>query len=467
MKKVKIILIILITFLAFNYNVNAAGSATLNVSTSSVYVGDSFTASVTVYGAAWNIHVSASGPVTGCSINEGDATSDANDATKTFSTTCTTTGTGTVTLTLSGDVTSAADGNFVTASGSRSVNVVARPSQPVNPGGGGGGGYTPTPQPQQPQQQDNSNKSSNTNLKSLNVKGYTLKKETDGTYSLTVNKNTSSIIVEAVAEDSKTSITNNGENKLNIGKNTIEITLTAENGATKKYYIVVTRNDKDTITDLESLLKRDNKELTIDIKQGDILSSGNLNGLKKTNKNLVLQYLVDKQLIYGWTIKGNGLSNFNDFDTTVTINRNIPYYIDQITDNADGLYFKVSKSNNYANGLLLKLFVGDLYKDKTLLNVYLFDSNKLEFYATKVDVKDGYIEFPINKGVEFIVTDKTIDTSVVITGSNIGVQENDSFEVYYYVAIIVIIVLLSIVIAKIKGNLDKKKKQDMLDKTII
>ena len=470
MKKINYIIITIITFFAFTISVNAA-SANLNVSSSSVYVGDSFTVSVNAFAAAWGIRVSHSGPANGCDINVADATADGLNANKTFTATCTATGTGTINITMSGDVTDSSDGNTVFISGNRSVNVSQRPSQPDNPGGGGGGGgYTP-PQPQpQPQQQnqDNSNKSSNNNLKSINVKGYTLKKENDNTYSLTVSKNTESIIIEAVAEDSKTSITHNGENKLNIGNNKIEVVLTAENGSTKTITLNVTRREKDLITDIDSLLKEENKNISVEIKQGDILSSNHLTGLKKASKNLTLDYIVDKRIIYSWSIKGNGLSNFDNFDTTVSINRNVPYYIDQITDNTNGLYFKVSNTNSYSNNSLLKLFIGDLYKDKTILNVYIFNKDKLELYATKVDVKDGYIEFPINKGVEFLVTDKNIDTSVVVSGGNIGIGEGNSNDLYYYIAIIIIIALLSIVIAKIKSNISKKKKENVIvDDTII
>ena len=77
MKKVKFLLVSLISIFAFNINVFAA-SGSLGVSSSSVYVGDSFTVTANVSSAAaWNIHVSASGPVTGCVINQADATADA------------------------------------------------------------------------------------------------------------------------------------------------------------------------------------------------------------------------------------------------------------------------------------------------------------------------------------------------------------------------------------------------------
>lgn len=466
MKKIYYLIITIGTFFTFTISVNAA-SANLNVSSSNVYVGDSFTVSVNAFAAAWGIRVTHSGPASGCDINVADATADGLNANKTFTATCTATGTGTININMSGDVTDSSDGNTSFISGNRTVNVSNRPSQPSNPSGG----YTPPAQPQQPQnqpQQQNNNtvKSSNNNLKNINVKGYTLKKDNDTTYSLTVSKNTETIIIEAVAEDPKTTISHIGENKLNIGKNTIQVVLTAENGATKTITLNITRREKDLITDLDSLLKESGVEKSIEIRHGDVLTKDNLNNLKKASKNLILDYIVDKRIIYSWSVKSNNLSNYKDFDTTVLVNRNIPFYIDQITDNANGLYFKVSNENSFSNKPLLKLFIGDLYEDKTLLNIYLFDKNSLSHYATKVDVKDGYIEFPITKGSEFYVTDKNIDVNKVVSGGNISNGETSKLEIYYYTAIIIIIIAISIVIAKIKVNLNKKDKT-IVDNTII
>ena len=68
MKKIKIILMLLISIFIFKINIFAA-SGNLSVSSTNVYVGDSFTASVNVNSAAaWNVHVTATGPVKDCSI---------------------------------------------------------------------------------------------------------------------------------------------------------------------------------------------------------------------------------------------------------------------------------------------------------------------------------------------------------------------------------------------------------------
>ena len=87
MKKLKIFLLLLVLLCISKTNVYAA-SGSLSTSTGTVYVGDSFTVSVNVFSAAaWNVHTSVLGPVTGCIINQADATADAMDTNKTFSAT--------------------------------------------------------------------------------------------------------------------------------------------------------------------------------------------------------------------------------------------------------------------------------------------------------------------------------------------------------------------------------------------
>ena len=101
MKKIKLLIILFISIFIFNLNVFAG--ANLSVSTTNVTSGGAFTVSVNMWeAAAWNIHVSATGPVSGCSINQADATADAMDTSKTFTATCTATGVGTINISLNG-----------------------------------------------------------------------------------------------------------------------------------------------------------------------------------------------------------------------------------------------------------------------------------------------------------------------------------------------------------------------------
>lgn len=95
--------------------------------------------------------------------------------------------------------------------------------------------------------------SSNNYLKSLEVDGYEVEfdKYTEE-YKITVKNDVISLDISALAEDnrSRVEITGNGEFKE--GENTVTITVTAENGNTREYKLVVTREEKkQAVTDVE------------------------------------------------------------------------------------------------------------------------------------------------------------------------------------------------------------------------
>jgi uncharacterized repeat protein (TIGR02543 family) len=87
--------------------------------------------------------------------------------------------------------------------------------------------------------------SSNANLASLSVSGYSISPAFSAsviTYTLTVPNATSSITINAAAEDSKAkSITGTGVKSLNVGSNSYSIVVTAEDNSSKTYTITVTR----------------------------------------------------------------------------------------------------------------------------------------------------------------------------------------------------------------------------------
>ena len=461
MKKVKFFLISLISIFAFNINVFAA-SGSLSVSSSSVYVGDKFTVKVNVSSAAaWNIHVSASGPVSGCSINQADATADARDTNKTFSATCTAKGTGTIKITLSGDVSSASNGNAVNISGSKSVKVSQKP--------------TPTPTPKPPSNnntKNNSNnnaknntdtRSKNNNIKELSVEGYKLVKVGNNNYTLIVPNEITNINVKASAEDSKSKVTGVGNHAINIGENNIEVIVTAENGSQNKINIKVTRKDGYYLEDLDSVLKNNKiDDINIIIKSDTKVTTQDLEKIKNSKKIVKLNYYnPSKKLIYSWIINGSSLKNINDLTTTITNDSESKKSILRLSNYADGLFAVLKQTNDLPTGSKLKLFVGDKYKDNDLVNVYSYvkNSDKLKFVENKVKVENGYIEFDVADESDYFITMSTIpnlDNTVTIT-------EKSSSPI-----LLIIIGVLSLsVIGLIVAFITKNKKDEKDNNNII
>lgn len=271
MKKLNKIITFMLVFMLFGLNVQAA-SANLSVSKSSIYVGDSFTATVTANGvAAWNIHISASGPVSGCKLDQADATADALDTNKTFSVTCKSTGEGTITVTLKGDVTSSNDGKPVKLSSSKEVTVNKKTTTTTTTKKTTS--TTTKKTTTTTKKVDNSTtttttkkveKNNDATLKNIVVDGYDIKFSSN-TYEYTINvkNNVNKLNLNISKNNDKSNYEIIGNDKLVSGENNIIIKVTAEDGTIKEYKIKVIKEKENIVSSNLTLnnIKIDNYEL--------------------------------------------------------------------------------------------------------------------------------------------------------------------------------------------------------------
>ncbi len=91
-----------------------------------------------------------------------------------------------------------------------------------------------------------STKSNNANLKNLGIKPNDFKGFKAGTtsYDITVPSDVETVNVYAQAQDSKATITGTGNKNLTMGKNTLDVTVTAEDGTEKTYTLNITRGEE-------------------------------------------------------------------------------------------------------------------------------------------------------------------------------------------------------------------------------
>ena len=461
MKRISYIIIAVLTIFIFNIYVNAA-SANLSVSSNSAYVGDTFTVSVNVSSsAAWNIHVSSSGPVSGCSIVQADATADALDTNKTFTASCTATGEGVVTISLSGDVTSALDGNAVGISGSKTVSISKRPSVPSTPS-------TPTTPtvPSTPNQNQNNNndnkeekkedKSKNNNLKDISIDGYNLTKVDNNNYTLSVSNDVASINIKASAEDSKAKLTGDGKHDIKVGDNNIELTITSELGDVNKINIKVTRKDAFYLDDIDNALKSDNN-INININSDSKLSSQDLTKIKNSGKVVNLNYYNDnKELLYSWILDGSKINDFDELLTNVSFKSENEKEIKRLSNYAEGIYVSLSNKSKIPSGTKLRIKVKDKYSDKDLVNVYYYDKDKLTVVKEGIEVKDGYIEFDVKDGSDYFITMSKINNSVKEEKNN-----NTSIILLVALSIILICIIIAIILFILKNKKQKEKDSNV------
>lgn len=453
------ILFVSVAFVLFGFNkisYAAPASGNLSVSSSSVYVGDNFTVSVNINSvAAWNVHVSSTGPVSGCVINQADATSDALDTNKTFSATCTATATGTITVKLSGDVTSASDGNPVSITGSKSVNVSTRPvvvpSNNNNKNGNNSGNTNAT---------NVDNRSTNNKLKELSVDGFKLEKVDDNNYKLDVHYGIESINVKASAEDSKAKISGDGAHQINIGSNDIEVVVTSESGTTNVIHIIVNRRDAYYLDDLDTVLS-DNKIKNVNIKITDNskVTVEDMDKIKNARTVTNLEYYgQSNDLVYSWIIDGSKIKKVEELDTKVTFKSNYSKEISKISNYADGMYIHFKDAGDFPRGTKIKIYVGDKFSNKEKLNVYYYDkdNNLLKYVIKGVEVENGFVVFNVSKGSDYFISMSVIDGLETVPDNS----ENSLVPILFFVFTAVVFVLSIVIFIVRRKNVNDNSNED-------
>lgn len=228
----KKIIPILVMFCIALFSSSVYGAASISVNRTTVTKGDTITVSASVSGvAAWGINLTSSGPVTYLSgtRSSADTTSNALNGSYTMTSTYRATGTGTATFSLRGDTTDQS-GNNANVSTSKSVTIKA----PVV--------TTTTPSTTKPAATTTTN--SNANLKKLvtSYEGLTPNFSPRITkYSLAVPATATSLGLTVATEVTGARYSISGNKNLQMGDNTVTITVTATNGTKKVYTILVTK----------------------------------------------------------------------------------------------------------------------------------------------------------------------------------------------------------------------------------
>lgn len=249
--------------------INAAPSYNFKVSSGAITNGNKVTASVTVSGAAsWQIKILSSGNTEGCSRNWADATGDAKNTTKTFSTTCKASSTGVISFRLEGNITDEA-GNTVNLGGTKTVTVKEKaPDSKIN------------------------------TLSSLKVDGYPLSPQFDSDvleYSVVVPPNTTKINISATRKDATSTVSGTGEFEVTEGDNQFKVDVKAQNGDLRTYTINVSVTDESPIK-----VSVDNEDYTI----------------LKTSRNLEIPSLYSETTC---DIDGTSIPCFVNENTNITL----------------------------------------------------------------------------------------------------------------------------------------------------
>ena len=327
---------------------------------------------------------------------------------------------------------------------------------------------------------DNENKeekkSSNASLGSLVISAGTLSPEFSAAtkdYTATVDYSYSSLAVTANPADSKASVTSvTGNDSLEVGENTVSVVVTAEDGSTSTYNIVVTRRAED---DPENADKQDNwKKFDINgtewtmindipedvVPEGFEHSKTVIDGLEY---NTLHGTFGDITLVYLQSESGNGL------------------FVYDAAQNAAYEFVRINSESHFIVVLLPK--VDDVPEGYNEISLSIEGKGVATAYQTKVEknddqTKDFYLVYAMNdNGESGWYTYDSVDGTYMRTNLStptVAQEENDTTKSelvpgiankYLVLAailvLIIIILLLLLIVSAVKNR--KYKAMDYHD----
>lgn len=295
--------------------------------------------------------------------------------------------------------------------------------------------------------------SKNNNLSSLSVEGYTLEPKFNSStleYKVDAGANVEKVTVKATKEDSKASIAGTGTHEVSEGENKINITVTAENGSTKTYTLLINVTDPNPIN------------VTINDKE----------------------YVIIKR-------EGNLKSPENYTKKTITINeQQIPAFYNEINnytlvglkdkDGNNKLFIYDENNNTYTeyNELLLnQMKIIPLPIDKTFDNYKkeLLTINENIYEALKLNNSDIYIiharDLETGKD-DYYSYDKETNTIIrynedILLPYKKELKKLDKYEKIIILLLTETVIVFILLIILLISNIKKKKKNNTLKEEYI
>lgn len=310
---------------------------------------------------------------------------------------------------------------------------------------------------------DNENKeekkSSNASLGSLVISAGTLSPEFSAAtkdYTATVDYSCSSLAVTANPADSKASVTSvTGNDSLEVGENTVSVVVTAEDGSTSTYNIVVTRRAED---DPENADKQDNwKKFDINgtewtmvndipedvVPEGFEHSKTVIDGLEY---NTLHGTFGDITLVYLQSESGNGL------------------FVYDAAQNAAYEFVRINSESHFIVVLLPK--VDDVPEGYNEISLSIEGKGVATAYQTKAEktddqTKDFYLVYAMNdNGESGWYTYDSVDGTYMRTELVPGIA-NKYLVLAAILVLIIIILLLLLIVSAVKNR--KYKAMDYHD----
>jgi len=258
--------------------------------------------------------------------------------------------------------------------------------------------------------------SKNNYLSSLTIEGleFPFVKETNA-YVLTVEKDISTITINAVADEPTASVESSTTAELAYGQNAIRISVIAESGAKRDYFLFVYRKSDAPVISVDDILAYldTSTDKTIILVPGisGIISQEIL--AKAASKGITLQ--VEKRddfgkVIYVWNFAGKAGENFVKTDTNLGFTSPNAKTIHELSNYASGMMLYFNHEGELPLGTSIDIFVGEVFDDLARVNLYHFDvvTKKLVKSGETLEVKNGFVRLDLSHSSEYLLTQATL-----------------------------------------------------------
>ncbi len=334
---------------------------------------------------------------------------------------------------------------------------------------------------------DKSKLPSDATLKSLKLSAGTLSpafKASVTSYTVTVPYDTTKVLVTAVTNDSKATSSVSGSSTMKVGKNTRIVTVTAQNGSTKKYTIVITRQpDPNASTTPDEPDTPENPtinpyEIVIGDQSWTLLNDYNL--ITPPNGYEIASTLINETDIPVLVHKDNGTVLVYAVNDTTGAGEYFVYdaqnssYSDYkffVIDSATYTIWETKNPKPAPEGFMLK----DIEVMGYTIPAYVYNdsaySDYVIFYAESSNGVKTYYRYDrsdntVQKATDFMVALGMVgsQTTVVANGNIIenfmALPLEEQLIVYAVIAIVVLIIILVILnIVKLCSGKKKNKKE--------
>jgi hypothetical protein len=142
-----------------------------------------------------------------------------------------------------------------------------------------------------------------------------------------------------------------------------------------------------------------------------LLSGDVLDKVRRSAKILEISKMDEQgKLLYRWLIDGRSLISGLSIDVGIQTDSN---YKDELTDLLQSSRFQAVRfnhNNDLPIGTIVRVYIGGMFAHNASLNLYRYDpvSRTLELNSQSVTVDEGYVEFEVLVGGEYIVSDVDI-----------------------------------------------------------